>query len=131
VAVGVDSNNPVGLTTALDFKDTWHVSGGAQYKWSDSWLLNAGIAYDSGFQNNGSISLALPVNAAWRFAIGGQKEESSAFGWGWSLSYTTGGTLRSNAGGSVPVGLGGRGDVVGSFDDVRILFLALNFTWKP
>ena len=131
VEVGVDSNNPVGLSTELNFKDTWHISGGAQYKWSDAWLLNAGIAYDSGFQNNGSISLALPANAAWRFGIGGQKEESSAFNWGWSLSYTTQGTLRSNASGSVPVALGGRGNVVGSFDDVRIIFLALNFNWRP
>jgi len=131
VEVGIDSNNPVGLSTALDFNDTWHLSGGAQYKWSDAWLLNAGIAYDSGFQNNGSISLALPANAAWRFAIGGQKEESSAFGWGWSLSYTTQGTLRSSASGSVPVVLGGRGNVVGSFDDVRIIFLAVNFNWRP
>jgi long-chain fatty acid transport protein len=130
VEVGIDSNNPVGLTTALNFKDTWHLSGGAQYKWSDSWLLNAGIAYDSGFQSNGSIALALPANAVWRFGIGGQKEESSAFNWGWSLSYTTQGTLRSNVSGSVPVALGGRGDVVGSFDDVRIIFLALNVNWR-
>jgi long-chain fatty acid transport protein len=131
VEVGVDSSNPVGLSTALDFKDTWHLSGGAQYKWSDAWLLNAGIAYDSGFQNNGSIALALPANAAWRFAIGGQKDASSAFGWGWSLSYLSGGTLRSSASGGVPVALGGRGDVVGSFDDVRIVFLAVNFNWRP
>lgn len=131
MAVGVDWNNPVGLTTALDFKYTWHVSGGAQYEWSDTWLLNAGIAYDSGFQNNGSISLALPADAAWGFAIGGKKEQSSAPGWGWNLSYTTQGTPPSNAGGSVPVALGGRGDLVGTFDDVRILFLALNFKWKP
>jgi len=127
VEVGVDSNNPVGLTTALDFKDTWHLSGGVQYKWSDAWLLNAGIAYDSGFQNNGNIALALPANAAWRFGMGGQKTESSGFGWGWSLSYTTQGTLRTNVSGSVPVVLGGRGNVEGSFDDVRIIFLALNF----
>ena len=129
--VGFDSNNPVALTTQLNFKDTWHLSGGAQYKWSDSWLLNAGIAYDSGFQNNGSISVALPANAAWRFAVGGQKIESSAFNWGWSLSYLNAGTLRSNATGNVPVALGGRGDVVGSFEDVRIIFLAVNFNWKP
>lgn len=130
VEVGIDSNNPVGLSTELDFKDTWHVSGGAQYKWSDAWLLNAGIAYDSGFQSDGSISLALPANAAWRFGVGGQKIESSAFNWGWSLSYINAGTLRSNATGSVPVALGGRGDVVGAFEDVRIIFLAVNFNWR-
>lgn len=130
VDVGVDANDPVALTTRLNFEDTWQLAGGAQYRWSDAWLLNAGIAYDSGFQSNGSIALALPVNSAWRFGIGGQNEASGTFGWGWSLSYVVQGTLRSNATGSVPVALGGRGDVVGSFDDVRTIFLALNFQWK-
>jgi long-chain fatty acid transport protein len=130
VAVGIDSNNPVGLSTQLNFEDTWHLSLGAQYRWSDAWLLNVGVAYDSGFQTNGGIALALPANAAWRFGVGGQKAASSGVGWGWSLAYVTQGTLRSNASASVPVALGGRGDVVGSFDDVRILFFALNVNWK-
>lgn len=131
VEAGFDSNNPVALTTQLNLKDTWHLSGGAQYKWSDSWLLNAGIAYDSGFQDNGSIALALPANAAWRFAIGGQRQDAGAFNWGWSLSYLTQGTLRSNAIARVPVALGGRGDVVGSYKNAQVVFLALNLNWKP
>ncbi len=130
VEVGVDSSNPTALTTQLDYKDTWHLSGGVQYKWSDAWLLNAGIAYDSGLQDSNRVALALPVNAAWRFGIGGQQQDSNAFNWGWSLEYLHGGNLHANATGSVPVALGGRGDVVGSFNDVRYLFFALNFNWK-
>jgi long-chain fatty acid transport protein len=102
------------------------LTAGTQYRWSDAWVLNAGIAYDSGFQDNGAVALALPANAVWRFAVGGQKNASGTLGWGWSLAYTTQGTLRSAASGSVPVALGGRGDVVGSFDNVRIVFLAVN-----
>ncbi len=130
VEVGVDSNNPVGLTTKLNFKDTWHVAGGVQYKWSDAWLLNAGIAYDSGFQDNNAVALALPANAAWRFGIGARKEESKTFNWGLSFEYLYGGSLHSNAVGSVPVALGGRGDVVGSFNDVGFTFFAADFNWK-
>ena len=130
VDVGVDSNNPIGLTTSLDFKDTWHFAGGVQYKASDTWLLNAGIAYDSGFQDSDNVALALPANAAWRFGIGGQKEESKTFDWGWSLEYLYGGNLHTNIVGSAPVALGGRGDVVGSFNDVGLVFLAANFNWK-
>ena len=63
VDVGVDSNNPTGLTTKLNFKDTWHVAGGVQYRLSDAWLLNGGVAYDSGFQDNNAVALALPANA--------------------------------------------------------------------
>ena len=130
VDVGVDSNNPIGLTTSLDFKDTWHVAGGAQYKWSDTYLLNGGIAYDSGFQDNNRVALALPANAAWRFGIGGRKEESPTFNWGWSLEYLYGGSLHTNITGSAPVALGGRGDVVGSFNGVNLLFFSANFNWK-
>ncbi len=130
VDVGVDSNNPIGLTTKLDFKDTWHGAGGAQYNLSDGWMLNGGIAYDSGFQDNNAVALALPANAAWRFGIGGQKEQSKAFNWGLSLEYLYGGDLHTNISGSVPVLLGGRGNVVGSFNSVNFFFLAANFNWK-
>jgi long-chain fatty acid transport protein len=130
VEVGVDSNNPVGLTTRLDFKDTWHVSGGVQHRWSDSWLINGGIAYDSGFQDKDNVALALPANAAWRFGIGLQKEESKSFNWGLSFEYLYGGSLHTNVSGSVPVALGGRGDVVGSFNNVEFFFLAANCSWK-
>ena len=101
-----------------------------QYKWSDSWLLNAGIAYDSAFQDNDKVSLALPANAAWRFGIGGQKVESKTFNWGVSVEYIYGGSLHSNVVSSAPVAIGGRGDVVGSFNDASIVFLAANFNWK-
>ena len=130
VDVGVDSNNPIGLTTQLNFKDTWHVAGGAQYKLSEAWLLNGGIAYDSGFQDNNSVALALPANAAWRFGVGGQKDESPTFNWGWSVEYLYGGSLHSDITGSAPVALGGRGDVVGSFSKVDLFFFAANFNWK-
>lgn len=130
VQVGVDSNNPIGLTTDLSFKDTWHVAGGVQYRLSDAWLLNGGIAYDSGFQDGNAVALPLPVNSAWRFGIGAQKEESKTFNWGLSFEYLSGGSLHSTNTGSVPVALGGRGDVVGSFNDVRFLFFAANLNWK-
>ena len=130
VDIGVDTGNPVALTTRLGFKDTWHLSAGAQYKASDAWLLNAGIAHDSGFQDSSNVALALPANAAWRFGIGGQKDSSKDFNWGWSLEYLTGGTLNANSIGSAPVALGGRGNVVGSYNDVRYLFFALHFNWK-
>ena len=127
VEVGVDSNNPIGLTTRLNFKDTWHVAGGVQYKLSDAWLLNGGIAYDSGFQDNNSVALALPANAAWRFGVGGQKEESKTFNWGLSFEYLYGGSLHTNILGSAPVALGGRGDVVGFVQQRGVVFLCRQF----
>jgi long-chain fatty acid transport protein len=130
VDVGIDSNNPVSVTSALNYKDTWHVAGGAQYKLSDPWLVNAGIAYDSGFQDNDNVAPALPANAAWRFGVGMQNVESKTFNWGWSAEYIYGADLHTNVTNRVPVAIGGRGDVVGSFNNVGMYFLATNFNWK-
>jgi long-chain fatty acid transport protein len=63
----------------INFKDTWHVAVGAQYRLSEAYLFNGGVAFHSGFQDNTSVALALPANAAWRSGIGGQKQESPTF----------------------------------------------------
>ena len=79
-ALSVDASDPTSLTTDLNYKDTW-IAVGAQHRLSDPWTLNFGIAYDSGFQDSGNISPALPANAAWRFGVGGQNQVSKT-SWG-------------------------------------------------
>jgi len=128
--VSVNSSDPTSLTTELDYKDTWHVAAGAQYRLDSPWTLNFGVAYDSAFQDNSNVSPLLPANAAWRFGIGGQKEESRTFSWGLAAEYVYGGTLDVSKTGSAPVALGGRGDLVGAYKDTSILFLGANFNWK-
>jgi hypothetical protein len=72
----------------------------------------------------------LPANAAWRFGIGAQKQESKTFSWGLAAEYAYGGTLDVNKQSSAPVALGGRGDLVGQYRDAGVIFLAANFNWK-
>jgi long-chain fatty acid transport protein len=128
--VGVDSSNPVSLTTNLNYKDTWHVAVGAQHRLSDPWTLNFGIAYDSAFQDSSNVSPALPANAAWRFGVGGQNQVSKTFSWGIAGEYAYGGTLDVNKQSAAPVGLGGRGNLVGSYDNAGVFFIAANLNWK-
>jgi len=129
VQLGLDDvNNPVAVTRNLDFKDTWHVSAGAQYRYSEPWTINFGIAYDSAFQSD-NVPPLLPVNAAWRFGAGAQQQiDRNAF-WGFGIEYAYGGTLDVNAK-ARPVALGGRGDLVGSYDNAGSLFLAAYYNWK-
>ena len=88
VQLGIDgTTNPTSLTTDLDFKDTWHFALGAQYRISEPWLLNFGIAYDSGFQDGSNVSPLLPVNSAWRFGVGAQHQLSETFFWGVATEY--------------------------------------------
>ena len=130
VSIGVDSNDPLSLTTSIGFKDTWHGALGAQYRLSEPWLLNFGIAYDSAFQNNPVVSPVLAANSAWRFGVGAQNQVSKTFDWGVAAEYIYGGTLDVNTHSAAPVALGGRGDLVGSYNNAGIFFLAANFNWK-
>ncbi|MFZ0611635.1 MAG: outer membrane protein transport protein [Desulfobacterales bacterium] len=131
VQLGIDdATNPRSTTADLDFKDTWHVALGAQYKLSDPWLLNFGIAYDSDCQDGSQVSPLLPVNSAWRFGVGAQHQVSETFFWGVATEYMYGGTLDTNLQGALPVAAGGRGSLVGSYDDIGTLFLAMYGNWK-
>ncbi len=129
VEVGVESSNPVSLTKNLNFKDTWHVAAGAQYQMDSPWRLDFGVAYDSEFQDS-PVSPMLPANSMWRFGIGAQKQESKTFSWGLAAEYVYGGSLDVNKQSDTPVALGGRGNLVGSYDNVGIFFVAANFNWK-
>ena len=130
VEVGVDSSNPVALTKDLSFKDTWHVAAGAQYQLDSPWRLDFGVAYDSEFQDNANVSPMLPANSAWRFGLGAHKQESNTFSWGLTAEYVYGGTLDVNKLSGEPVATGGRGDLVGSYQNTGVVFLAANLNWK-
>jgi long-chain fatty acid transport protein len=128
VEVGVDSSNPTSNTTNLEYDDTWHAALGAQYHVTDAWMLNFGVAYDSEFQG-ATVSPMLPANDAWRFGAGVQNQVSKTFSWGVAAEYAYAGTLDVDKQSASPVPTGGRGDLVGSYPDAGIFFLAANFTW--
>jgi len=129
VQLGIaDVNNPKSVTESLDYKDTWHVAAGAQYRYSEPWLVNFGIAYDSAFQS-GTISPLMPTNSAWRFGAGAQQQLDRKSFWGFAAEYAYGGTLDTDLRGK-PVALGGRGDVVGSFNQAGSIFFGAYYNWK-
>ena len=130
VQLGIsDTANATSVTQDLDFKDTWHFAAGAQYRLSDPWLLNFGVAYDSKFQSGSTVSPMLPVNDAWRFGAGVQNQVSKTFSWGVAAEYAYGGTLDVDKQSTSPIPTGGQGDLVGSYPDTGIFFIAFNFNW--
>jgi long-subunit fatty acid transport protein len=101
-----------------------------RYRVDGPWLLNLGIAYDSGYQDGSNVSPTLPANDAWRFGIGVQRAHSPTFDWALSAVYIYGGTLGVNRIESRPVITGGRGALVGSFDNVGMYYVAATYNWK-
>ena len=131
VQLGIDNTaNPRSLTTDLPFKDTWHVALGAQYHVSAPWLLNFGVAYDSGFQNGSQVSPLLPLNSAWRFGFGAQNKLSQTTEWGVAAELMYGGSIDTNIQSATPVALGGRGNLVGSYDNLWTVLVSAYGSWK-
>jgi len=62
--------------------------------------------------------------------VGSQHQVSKTFFWGVAAEYMYAGTLDVNEKTTAPVALGGRGDVVGSYNDIGTLFLAAYANWK-
>ncbi len=124
--VDVDiSDTNVDLTTELDYKDTWHVALGAQYRVAEPWLLTAGIAYDSSMLDKDAVTPALPVGECWRFALGSR--------YAWSQDLTLGAAYELAWGGDLDMDvdrgpLAGR--VSGTYENVAIHFVNLNAEWR-
>lgn len=119
------SNTNVNLTTDLDYKDTWHVAFGAQYRVAEPWLLTTGIAYDSAMLDEEDLSPTLPVGETWRFALGSN--------YAWSRNVTLGAAYELAWGGDLNMDvergpLAGR--VSGTYESTAIHIIALNAEWR-
>ena len=128
IDVGVEGTELI--QNKLQFNDTWHAAIGAQYKPNGPWTYNVGMAYESSFQDKTNVSPLLPANGAWRYGIGVENEVRKGLSWGVSAAYLYGGSLGTNRRSILPVALGGRGDLVGSYKDIGLFFLSAHANWK-
>ena len=128
--INIDPNNLASqnLTVDSDYKDTWHLSLGAQYQATDKWLWSAGVAYDS--------SAVSDSNRGWTFPMG----ETTTLGVGanYALDATT--SIDVNYGltlmGDMPVSQsrqGFDGDtqyVNGDFKNAWVQVVSADMTWR-
>ncbi|EIV1965884.1 outer membrane protein transport protein [Salmonella enterica subsp. enterica serovar Mgulani] len=69
-------------------KDSWHAALGVQYRPTEQWRLNAGVAFDSTiYQSQSDVSLSLPTGDEWRFATGAQYQMTPQSNIGFAVSY--------------------------------------------
>ncbi|WP_449105823.1 OmpP1/FadL family transporter [Pseudomonas mohnii] len=72
IATQIDTtaNNARSTTVDAGFKDTWHLSLGAQYQATQQLLWNVGVAYDSSAVSDGNRTVTVPMAESWRIATG-------------------------------------------------------------
>jgi long-chain fatty acid transport protein len=68
----VAGNALVGATLPTNWKDTWRISVGANYKYSPTWKLRFGLAYDPTPTNNTDRTARLPDEDRFWLALGAQ-----------------------------------------------------------
>lgn len=69
-------------------KDSWHTALGIQYRPTEQWRLNAGVAFDSTvYQSQNDVALSLPTGDEWRFATGAQYQVTPQSNVGFAVSY--------------------------------------------
>lgn len=69
-------------------KDTWHTALGVQYRPTEQWRLNAGVAFDSTpYHDQGDVAMTLPTGDEWRFGTGAQYQITPASNIGFAVEY--------------------------------------------
>lgn len=124
VEVTVNTANPTSLTTVSNYKDTYHVAIGGQYRLNPEWLLNSGFAYDSSMVSAANRPLALPVGATYKYGLGANwlVRPTVKLGFSYELSYMGDLSISQNRG---PLA----GQVNGEFKDSMMHFFAFTLNW--
>ncbi len=125
--IGIQINNRSSITADRNYKDTWHGALGAQYQYSDPWLLSFGIAYDSSMMDDKYRTPDLPMGDAWRVGFGGQYEwdKDLLIGLGYTLVWVGDMDMTQQKTNIV----GPPDTLSGTYEDGLMHFFALNFRW--
>ncbi|EJM17852.1 long-chain fatty acid transport protein [Pseudomonas sp. GM21] len=127
IGVQVDTTAFGSQSTTVDahFKDTWHLSLGAQYQATEQWLWNVGVAYDSSAVSDSNRSVILPMNESWRLGTGATYalDKDTDVNVSWALIWL--GDMPDQQTKTVS-----GNQISGQFDSAWIQALTGNMTWR-
>ena len=125
VDVTVSAEDTNTLTVDRNYKDTWHVAAGLQYKISQLWLLAFGVAYDSSMMDDKERTPDVPVGATWRFGAGAKYKVKDNIDLGLAYECAWGGDLPMDINRGP---LAGR--VSGEYTNTALHFINLALNWR-
>lgn len=102
-------------------KDTWHTALGVQYRPTEQWRLNAGVAFDSTpYRDQGDVAMTLPTGDEWRFGTGVQYQITPASNIGFAVEYLY---MQSSKVQSPSV-------LSGNYDNPYLWFASVNYSYQ-
>ena len=109
------------LNNVSRMKDTWHGALGVQYRPTEQWRLNAGVAFDSSpYQSQSDVAITLPTGDEWRFGTGAQYQITPASNIGVAVEYLH---MQSSHVKSPAV-------FAGSYDNPHLWFASVNYSYQ-
>lgn len=114
------------IKTDRDFDDTHHVALGIRYRYSDDWMLLAGLAYDSSPVGNSDRTLDLPLDRQIRYGVGAEYQVNN------DVTVMAGYALvdLGNASINQTRSLLDTDTIRGDFDSNYLHILTINASWK-
>lgn len=102
-------------------KDTWHTAVGVQYRPTELWRLNAGVAFDSSpYRDQHNVAMTLPTGDEWRFGTGAQYQITPSSNVGVAVEYLH---MQSSQVQSPAV-------FAGSYDKPHLWFASVNYSYQ-
>jgi long-chain fatty acid transport protein len=124
----VRSTGVVLQSTPENFRDTWRVSAGANYRYSDQWVFRGGVAWDQSPVRDATRTPRLPDNDRTWLAVGVQWRYSPSLSFDLAYAYlwVRDPSMNQNEGSTAANGL-----ISGSYrNNVNIVGLQLTYTAK-
>lgn len=75
------------VSATTGFQDTYKIGVGANYRLTESWLLQTGVMYDTSPLKNKDRSVALPIDEQVRYSVGAQHDLNESVKVGMSFTY--------------------------------------------
>jgi len=122
---GAGTTSPATATFA-DPSTAWHLYGGFGLGAADG---KYGDVLQKPLQWQIRIAKQSP-SGAWRFGVGGEQQLSKSLKWGVAGELLYGGTLDVNLVSQLPPVLGGRGNLVGSYDNTASVVVSVYGNWS-
>ncbi len=124
ISLSVNPETTKSFNNNVEFKDTWHVAIGAQYRVCELWLLSAGFAYDSSPSEESNRSPDMPFDRNFRYSAGVQYDWSKNLTLGLAYEFIDLGSASINKEGFL------RGNLVGDYSTNNVNVVNVNLIYR-
>lgn len=122
---GAEADHPLYAANGRNYRDTWHLAVGTQYRATPELLWQAGVAYDSPAIADRERAFAMPTSATWRLAAGLSYAIDKAADLNFNYSYVRLGDMPAEQG-RRDAGIGDSGE----FSNAGVHVVSFSLIWR-